>query len=61
MKRAAEVKIVSFMSKFELHLGQEVTYNGEKAMVDALLQNCVGLNVGGKVVLTSYDNIYAGI
>lgn len=38
-----------------------MTYNEGEAVVDALLQNSVGLLVGGRTVITSYDNVYAGL
>lgn len=49
------------VNKETLHLGQKVTYNEGEAVVDALLQNSVGLLVGGRTVITSYDNVYAGL
>lgn len=35
------------MDKSKFHLGQTVRFDGEDAIIDSLLQSCVGLIVNG--------------
>lgn len=45
------------MMKEKLHLGQVLTYDGRRAVVDALTQSCVGLLIGGKYEVVDWDSL----
>lgn len=45
------------MDKTKFHLGQVLTYDGQKAIVDALTQTMIGLRVGSRYVVEDYDNL----
>lgn len=45
------------MMKEKLHLGQVLTYDGRRAVVDALTQSCVGLMVGGVYEVVDWESL----
>lgn len=45
------------MDKTKFHLGQVLTYDGQKAIVDALTQTMIGLRIGSRYVVEDYDNL----
>lgn len=45
------------MEKNSFHLGQVLTYDGKKAVVDALTQSSIGLRVGKKYVIEKWENL----
>lgn len=45
------------MDKEKLHLGQILTYDGKRAVIDALTQSTIGLRVGGDYVVSGYEDL----
>lgn len=45
------------MDKSKFHLGQVLTYDGQKAVVDALTQTMIALRVGGQYIVEDWENI----
>lgn len=45
------------MDKTKFHLGQVLTYDGQKAIVDALTQSMIALRVGGQYIVEDWDNL----
>lgn len=45
------------MDKTKFHLGQVLTYDGKRAIVDALTQSSIGLRIGGDYIVEDYDNL----
>jgi hypothetical protein len=45
------------MDKTKFHLGQILTYDGKKAIIDALTQSHIGLRIGGDYIVEDYDNL----
>ena len=45
------------MMKEKLHLGQVLTYDGRRAVVDALTQSSVGLLVGGSYEVVDWESL----
>lgn len=45
------------MDKTKFHLGQVLTYDGQKAIVDALTQSSIALLVGGSYIVENWDNL----
>lgn len=43
--------------KEKLHLGQVLTYDGRRAVVDALTQSSVGLMVGGSYEVVDWESL----
>ena len=45
------------MMKEKLHLGQVLTYDGRRAVVDALTQSSVGLLIGGNYEVVDWESL----
>lgn len=55
------MKADSGMMKENLHLGQVLTYDGRRAVVDALTQSSVGLIVGGSYEVVDWAYLEAHV
>ena len=54
---ARELKANADMMKEKLHLGQVLTYDGRRAVVDALTQSSVGLLIGGNYEVVDWESL----
>lgn len=45
------------MDKTKFHLGQILTYDGKKAVIDALTQSHIALRIGGDYIVEDWDRL----
>lgn len=47
----------NYMDKTKFHLGQILTYDGKKAVIDALTQSHIALRIGGDYIVEDWENL----